>query len=186
MRGEKKVKNYRWVIWDWNGTLLDDVDIAIRCVNDMLIKRGRPDRMDRRRYHDLIEMPIIRYYEKLFDLQSDPFSQLSVEFVESYGRYIAGANLMEGAREALQALKEAGCRQAILSSFESEQLERYITRFGIRNYFEEISGADNFRSESKTERGVQWANRLGISGSEMVVVGDLTHDFETALAMGAD
>ena len=30
------MKHYRWIVWDWNGTLLDDVDTAIRCVNDMI------------------------------------------------------------------------------------------------------------------------------------------------------
>lgn len=138
------MKHYRWIVWDWNGTLLDDVDTAIRCVNDMLAKRRRTDRMDRKRYHALMEMPIIRFYEKLFDLKRDPFSQLSVEFVESYQRYVGDAALMEGALDTLQALKSAGFLQAILSSFEAGQLKRYVTRFGIGKYFQAISGRTTF------------------------------------------
>lgn len=180
------MRTYRWIIWDWNGTLLDDVDTAIRCVNDMLVKRGRPDRMNRQRYHELVEMPIVRYYEKLFDLKRTPFSQLSDEFVESYQRYIDDAHLMEGAVQTLHELKRAGYRQAILSSFESERLKRYVSRFGIEDYFEEVSGADNIRSEGKERRGAELAQRLGIGKGEAVVAGDLTHDYETALTMGAD
>lgn len=180
------MKHYRWIVWDWNGTLLDDVDTAIRCVNDMLAKRRRTDRMDRKRYHALMEMPIIRFYEKLFDLKRDPFSQLSVEFVESYQRYVGDAALMEGALDTLQALKSAGFLQAILSSFEAGQLKRYVARFGIGKYFQAISGADNIRSESKERRGAELAEQLSIFQGEAVMIGDLAHDYESALAMGAD
>ena len=28
------------IIWDWNGTLLDDVDIAVAIINQLLCQRG--------------------------------------------------------------------------------------------------------------------------------------------------
>ena len=69
------------VLWDFNGTLLDDLDVAVAAVSDMLVSRGR-EPMTRAWYYELMEMPIIRYYEKLFDLSQVPFETLSREFVE--------------------------------------------------------------------------------------------------------
>lgn len=29
------------IIWDWNGTLADDVNVALQSVNDILSRRGQ-------------------------------------------------------------------------------------------------------------------------------------------------
>ena len=76
------------VLWDFNGTLLDDLDVAVAAVSDMLVSRGR-EPMTRAWYYELMEMPIIRYYEKLFDLSQVPFETLSREFVEGYARHFS-------------------------------------------------------------------------------------------------
>ncbi len=44
---------YKYVIWDWNGTLLDDVGAALASVNDMLALRGK-EPIDLVRYRECI------------------------------------------------------------------------------------------------------------------------------------
>ncbi|MBQ1271733.1 MAG: HAD hydrolase-like protein, partial [Clostridia bacterium] len=57
---------YTHIIWDFNGTLMNDVDIAIAAVNDMLTKRGM-EVTNKADYLNMIESPIIEYYKKIFD-----------------------------------------------------------------------------------------------------------------------
>jgi len=33
---------YKNVVWDWNGTLLNDVKVGVNTLNDMLGRRGLP------------------------------------------------------------------------------------------------------------------------------------------------
>ena len=125
------------VLWDFNGTLLDDLDVAVAAVSDMLVSRGR-EPMTRAWYYELMEMPIIRYYEKLFDLSQVPFETLSREFVEGYARHFSLAHLAPGAREAVSRFAAAGCRQVVLSSFEQQRLLTILQELELADAFEAV------------------------------------------------
>ena len=177
--------NYTHIVWDFNGTLLDDLDASVAAVSDILIKRGRPP-MTRQWYHEIMEMPIIRYYEKLFDLSEVPFAQLSHEFVEGYARYLSLAGLSPGAREAIDRFAQEGCRQVVISSFEQERLHAILGDFGLFQSFDAVLGADNIRSESKVQRAKSWLRQSGAANGRVLAIGDLVHDWEMAQALGAD
>lgn len=176
---------YRYILWDFNGTLLDDIDASIASVSDLLISYNKKP-MTKERYYGIMEMPIIRYYEKLFDLQQVPFSQLAKEFDAGYTRHRHLIRLADGAREALQALRERGKQQLILSSYEQSRIEKLLRQYGIDGYFTRVLGADNIRAESKLQRALDWLQAEKADPREVVVIGDLVHDFEVAQAMGVD
>lgn len=175
---------YSNVVWDFNGTLMDDVGISILTVNDMLEKRNMP-LTDKKEYFEKIEMPIIRYYEKMFDFNVTSLSELTREFQEGYDRYLDSASIAKGALELLKKLKENGVEQAIISSFPTEKIKKICEKQGIICYFSEILGADDIKAESKVERGKAYMNSLP-EGARVVAIGDLLHDYEMAEAMGAD
>ena len=172
------------VLWDFNGTLLDDLDVAVAAVSDMLVSRGR-EPMTRAWYYELMEMPIIRYYEKLFDLSQVPFETLSREFVEGYARHFSLAHLAPGAREAVSRFAAAGCRQVVLSSFEQQRLLTILQELELADAFEAVLGAENIRSESKVGRAQDWLKQSGAPPDQVLVIGDLVHDWEVAQALGA-
>ncbi len=175
---------YSNVVWDFNGTLMDDVGISILTVNDMLEKRGMP-LTDKKEYFEKIEMPIIRYYEKMFDFNVTSLSELTREFQEGYDRYLDSASLAEGAIPLLEKLKENGVEQVIISSFPTEKIKKICEKLGISSYFSNILGADDIKAESKVERGKAYMNSLP-EGARVVAIGDLLHDHEMASSMGAD
>ena len=148
------------VLWDFNATLLDDLDVAVAAVSDMLVSRGR-EPMTRAWYYELMEMPIIRYYEKLFDLSQVPFETLSREFVEGYARHFSLAHLAPGAREAVSRFAAAGCRQVVLSSFEQQRLLTILQELELADAFEAVLGAEIIRSESKVGRAQVWLKQSG-------------------------
>lgn len=172
------------IIWDWNGTLLDDVQASLAAVNDMLRARGRAE-TTLSEYHDMMEMPIVRYYEKLFDTRPLPLEQIVREFNERYAHHAADAPLARGAAEAITRFAAAGCRQVILSSFEKTRLRRAVCDRGLEPYFAEVLGADDLRAESKEHRARAWQARTGALPGQTLVIGDLVHDAEVARALGA-
>ena len=66
---------YKYIVWDWNGTLLDDISASLASVNDMLIKRNM-DIIDIVRYKECIGVPIICFYEQVFDLEKEEYEDL--------------------------------------------------------------------------------------------------------------
>lgn len=180
-----RLERYSHVVWDFNGTLLDDLETSIAAVSDMLQKRGRPP-MTRQWYYEIMEMPIIRYYEKIFDLSQVSFEQLSREFVEGYARHFSRARIAPGAREAVAYFAGAGCRQVVISSFEQGRLRAMMREMGLSASFDAVLGAGDIRSESKVERAQLWLRESGADGGRVLVVGDLVHDWEMAQALEAD
>ena len=56
---------YKRVIWDWNGTLLDDFDISIDAINEMFEERGMPKFKDKEDYLKHFCFPIEKYYKNV-------------------------------------------------------------------------------------------------------------------------
>lgn len=174
---------FETVLWDWNGTLLDDVDAAVASMNDLLSIHGKP-LTTREEYREGIDIPVVNYYRKLFDLERTPFAELADGFMKGYDRYIRASGLMRGARETLERLHERGVRQIIVSSFHEETLNSYLHRFGIAGFFEAVSGAGDFISEGKIGRARSLFDRLHILPEQTLSVGDMVHDYELARALG--
>lgn len=171
------------VLWDWNGTLLDDLDAAVASMNDLLARCGKPP-TSREEYREMIDIPVINYYRRLFDFQETPFEELAGGFVRGYDRYLRSAGLMRGARETLHCLRERGVRQIIVSSFHEGALHGYLRRFGIDGYFEAVSGAGDYCSAGKIERARILLEERNIRPEQTLSVGDMVHDYELAQTLG--
>ena len=99
-------KKYTHVIWDFNGTILDDVDLCIDCVNRMLRDRAMPSIPDRAYYRGIMGFPIEDYYRALgFNFEKEDYHRvLAPEWV---GYYLAGegsCGLMPGEARGLLAI----------------------------------------------------------------------------------
>lgn len=171
---------YSCIIWDWNGTLLDDTGICMDCVNDMLRSREM-ELIDLERYRSYVDIPIIRFYEHIFDLKKVPFDTIVREFTQSYIRYENRVKLMQGAVSALDSVCRAGIPQIILSAANTAEINRLLSRFGLEKYFIAVLGASDFRAESKTERAEAFFGSN--DNGRKLVIGDTTHDWETAEAL---
>ena len=91
---------YDLIIWDWNGTLLDDVSASLRSVNDMLDRREMP-RIDLVRYRECIGVPIRCFYEQVFNMEHlDP--EQKATYLSQYQEYgILEKRLGKSARMAV-------------------------------------------------------------------------------------
>ena len=182
----KPSRRYRHLIWDWNGTLLDDLDYSIEVMNGLLERRGLP-LLDRARYHALFDFPVRNYYARLgFDPARDSFEQLSVEFISAYDARRLECRLHAGAEAILPQATAAGLSQSILSAYRQSTLEEIVAHFGLTHHFIRLNGLDNIYAHSKAELGQAWLRELALPPTEVLMVGDTLHDLEVARELGID
>lgn len=176
---------YTHILWDWNGTLLDDVMISIDCVNILLGKLGKEE-TNLEEYYQMMDIPLKKYYENLFKNRGCEFKyELCTEnFQKNYSKFINDAHLAKGAVEMLEMFKKADCRQFIVSSFEKNMLNEYTKLFGVEKYFDEISGDDDIHCADKSQRAIDLVKE--IDRDKILYIGDTKADFLTAKAVGCD
>lgn len=179
-------KKYTHVVWDFNGTVLNDVQLGIDCVNQMLEKRGLPIIPDVNAYQHVFGFPIDTYYRRLgFDFEKEDYDTvLAPEWVALYLAGEARCPVNDGVRETVAAIRERELSQIILSASNLQQLEGQLTRLGLKDTFDEILGLDNIHARSKTLLAVEWKSRH--PDARPLFVGDTEHDADVAEAIGAD
>lgn len=175
---------YKTVLWDFNGTIVNDVDLGILAVNKMLKKRNLPTLDSVEQYRRVFRFPVKEYYRLIgFDFQKESFEELAVEWVENYTAGEHMLRLNEGFLDIWQYLKNTGVQQMILSSSESAMLKRQLSLLEIDGKFDRILGTDNIYAGGKIEMAKRC---LGTEVSHAVLIGDTIHDADTAAAIGAD
>ncbi|AFG38447.1 HAD family hydrolase [Spirochaeta africana] len=179
-----KLANYSHVIWDWNGTLLDDVAIAMGITNSLLEERGL-SQLQLAEYREVFDFPIIEYYQSIgFDPAE--FDQLAEEFFSRFQAARSSYRLLPGTAELLEQLRLHGCRQSVLSATREHDLIPAVAGLGIAGYFCSIHGIADRHARSKLERGRRSLQELGCDPQRTVLIGDTTHDSEVAQALGID
>jgi len=177
---------YEHVIWDWNGTLLDDAWLALEIINQLLAKRGMPT-ISAARYREIFGFPLREYCRRLgFDFEQESYEELSDEFIEVYERRRLECRLQPGAVEILAAVKRNGLEQSLLSAYKQQTLEELVAHFGLGEFFEAVIGVDNHYGEGKVERGKRRIAALPHAPGQVVLVGDTVYDLKVSRAMGTD
>ena len=179
------MKRYTHVIWDFNGTVLDDVRACIDTMNTLLSARGLP-LLTEERYKEVFGFPVEEYYKRLgLDLTAEDFKTvLAPEWVEQYLKNSARATLFPGVQALSESLRRAGIRQSILSASHSDMLAEQLSERGALDWFDEIWGTDSIHAYGKTALGAAW--KEAHPNDRAVLLGDTEHDFEVAREIGAD
>lgn len=173
------------VIWDWNGTLFDDISTGLLIINRMLVKRGRPPLADLAHYRRIFQFPVENYYREAgLDFSKESFESMAADYIALYPEVSRDCGLAEGAKEALAAFQAAGLHQHILSASEQGLLESQLVKLGVRQYFDHVIGQADGYAVGKTERGIQWMQEEKISAESCLLIGDTDHDALTAQKLG--
>ena len=171
------------IIWDWNGTLLDDTQAGVNAINAMLATRGLPQ-IDVPHYREVFGFPVINFYRTLgFRLEQENWDSVAREF---HDLFLADTTLRlhAGAARALAYFREAGLGQSVLSASEQGILSAMLADYGVAQYFDAVFGVDNLSGHSKLELGRALLKRLGLPSGSVLMVGDSLHDHEVAEALG--
>lgn len=176
---------YSYCIWDFNGTILDDVQLGMNSVNTLLAERGLPIIASREEYSRKFDFPIIDYYRTLgFDYEKESYEHLAELWVELYTRDMESAKAFSDVENTLDFFAQRGVRQTVLSASERELLIKQLNGLGLADRFEEILGIDNIYGDSKLDIARDWKARH--PDEKVMFIGDTTHDVKTAEILGAD
>ena len=176
---------YTDVVWDFNGTILDDVDVCIGCANKLLGDHSLPLIESKEKYLDVFGFPIIEYYKRLgFDFDKIDYDKLAKVWVDEYLSHSDECKIYSDVIDTLERFRCAGLGQLVLSATEIGMLTGQMKKLLIFDLFDGVYGIDNIRAASKLGAAEKLKNEH--KGSKFVFIGDTEHDLEVASAIGAD
>jgi len=176
-----RIKN---IIWDWNGTLLNDMSICIKCMNLLLAERHL-SLLTSDRYKEVFTFPVRKYYEAIgFDFSIEKFDIPALEFIRLYKKFLPDVKLFNEAEVVLNRLTNRGINHWVLSAMEQSSLRKSVKTFKIDTFFKEIAGIQDDFAFSKIDRGKALIERNRIDKNTTLMVGDTLHDAEVAETLG--
>lgn len=180
------LKKYRHVIWDWNGTIIDDVHVCVDVLNNILTGYDK-EKVTLEKYRSEFDFPVVDYYTKLgFDFSKVSYDEIAKQYISQYNKKQYECSLQSGAAEVLKTVAEKGLGQSILSAYNQKMLEEVVKYFGLVDFFDNLVGLSDFYAKSKLENGKELIKKLGLTGSSVLLIGDTTHDYEVAEQIGTD
>ncbi|MBS4013830.1 MAG: HAD family hydrolase [Bacteroidetes bacterium] len=174
------------VLWDWNGTLLDDTDICIQAMN-MLLEKRDIQMLCKEKYREVFDFPVKDYYSRIgFDFEKEPFEIPAIEFIEEYKMLLPQANLFEDVIETLGYFQKKGFRQYIVSAMEKNALIQSVLNRGIYDFFDEVCGISDDYAHGKFHLFGELIEKQNISKTKAIIIGDTLHDYEIANKLEID
>lgn len=175
----------QFVIWDWNGTILNDTFLTYEIANRMLFERGIPTLADEEAYRSVFGFPIKEYYRRMgYTFDSEPYETVADEFVELYEAGFPRCKLQEGAVDVIDTLTARGYPQALLSATRLDQLSAQVACHGLTDKFTRILGLTDHFAVSKAALAKSFTEELRLPPENVLFVGDTDHDHEVASAVG--
>ena len=172
------------VIWDWNGTLLDDCPLCVQAMNAMLARRALPP-VGYDFYRCVVEFPVRHYYHNLgYDLLGEPFERISGEFIAYYQARWRDCPLQSGVPGILAQLRARGVGQSVLSASREEYLLEQLRHYAVDAYLDGVTGVQDHHGHGKLHRARAHMRRLNLDPATTLLVGDTLHDAEVARAAG--
>lgn len=177
---------YKHIIWDWNGTLLDDAWLCVEILNRMLNQRGMKT-TTLAEYQEIFDFPVKDYYLKIgFDFKKESFNAIAQDFISDYEAQRHRCRLQIGAVRVIEELKQLGFVQSVLSASQESSLVEALEIFGVRDFFENVTGLDDYYAHSKVDAGRKLLESLNTNPRQILLIGDTTHDYEVACQLGSD
>jgi phosphoglycolate phosphatase len=177
---------YHHVLWDWNGTLLNDAWICVDIMNGLLYDYGKPG-LTLTRYQQIFDFPVRDYYEQLgFDFNITPFEKVGSEFMDEYYRRWRLCTLQSHAFSVLHWIQQKKIPQSVLSAASVTLVRDGLSHFQLEPFFEHVNGLDHHYADGKLTIAQAFMERLALSPETVLLIGDTTHDFHVAQSVGID
>lgn len=175
-----------YILWDWNGTLLDDIDAEVGSLNAMLMKRGIGS-VSVEFFREHFSFPARSFYRLVgMDVPDSEWDALAREYHDTYHKLPYGLN--RDAFAALDFVRDRGAGQSVISALHQSYLDQETNRFGVRQFMDYIYGTDNLDGGSKLSRAREllalFRSTTTASNCNFILIGDSIHDYEVANELG--
>ena len=180
------INNKKHIIFDWNGTLVDDAWIFVDVLNQLLIPRGL-NKISLQEYRDSFCFPIKLFYKKLgVDTSEQSFMKLEEEFVYEYNKRMYKPALFDNVLNFLKQLIENGVSLSILSASNEGVLCKLVKHYALTDYFDYVVGVNNYGANGKVESGENLLHKINLKKSEIIMIGDTDYDYDVATSLQLD
>lgn len=170
------------IIWDWNGTIVDDSYVFVEIMNSFLSDFNLKT-ISIHDYKQNFCFPVKDYYTKLgLNLSDNDFNKLSVDFIKRYKRVMRNPPLKKNITKILRFLKKNNYNQYIVSAQEQGLLEKSISFYSLDCFFDKAWGLNNNLAVSKIKLA-QKAFKSFSHNTKALVIGDTIHDYEVSSAL---
>ena len=174
----------KYIFLDFNGTVLDDVDLCLDLLNYMLAEKGVKT-VSLEEYKEVFTFPIIKYYKKAgFDFKNYTFEELAAYFITEYTeRNVTEAFVFEDVVDFIDTVRQYGYKVVLCSASKKVLLLDQLDQFDI-NIFDDVIGLSNHYAASKLELAKEYVKEREVDLKNSYFIGDTDHDAEVGLACG--
>lgn len=177
---------YKHIIWDWNGTLLNDTSLCTHILNESLRKRDIPE-ITVKQYKEKFLFPIKTFYESIgFDFNKEPFENSNTEFNTGFVNQFKSLALQAFAKDAIVKFFNDNIMQTILSASRQDRLTDQVNFFDLTKYLQHVVGTNNSHAHGKEYEGEELLSTLDISKEKTIIVGDSLLDFSVSQYLKID
>lgn len=176
----------KYIIFDFNGTIIDDVDCGRRCINQTMKDfKVNHEELSMDDYLHIFTFPVEDYYTKIgFDWNLYTFEQTGQCWFKYYNEGYRNCKVFDGIIDVLKKNHELGNKNVVLSASYLPHLIEQLKFFGIYEYFDEVVGIENIYGASKTDAALKFIKDK--NPKDCLLIGDTLHDKEVAELMGID
>ncbi|MEH1099999.1 HAD family hydrolase [Micromonospora sp. CPCC 205561] len=171
------------LVWDWNGTLFNDLSLVVASTNVAIASVGGPTvTADEHRVR--FRRPVADYYAELLGraVDDDAFGRLDRIFHDAYRTGLTTCQLAQDATVAMAAWPGS---QSLLSMWFHEELVPTVWTYGLAGHFVRVDGLRaSVGGDRKAESLRRHLAELGVDGRDVVLIGDSVDDADAAVSVG--
>lgn len=175
----------KYLIFDFNGTILNDTELGLECINRCIDDFLNRDHLSLKEYRNIFTFPVKHYYEVVgFDFDVLSWEEVGRKWMDYYEAGFDNCQLYDGIKEILIKNHLLGNKNIVLSASKLDMLKGQLDKLDILDMFDEVLGIDNIYATSKLPIGLEFIKDK--DPNECLMIGDTLHDGEVARAMGVE
>lgn len=179
-------KQYRVVVFDWEGTLGDTLGQILNCVAEQAEKLGFGE-LDTHLARQVVDLGLVNASRRLFPhLTTHQHEALLLAVQQSMATKHADVYLLPGARQIVERVHAKNIGLAIASNKSQQGLQRALHQTCLDTFFQVTCTADQFPSKPSPQMLQEIMKVFHVEANELLMVGDSTIDMQMATNVGAD
>jgi phosphoglycolate phosphatase-like HAD superfamily hydrolase len=172
------------LVWDWNGTLLDDLTLVVTSTNSAFAAVGGRS-VDSDEHRRTFRRPVAEFYAEILGraVDQEEFGRLDRIFHDAYRLGLTTTSLAADAKAAIRSWPGT---QSLLSMWFHDELVPALESHGLAGLFTRVDGLrTEVGGDLKAGHLARHLDELEVSGDEAVLIGDSLDDATAAASVGA-